>query len=296
MREAAQGVSAASTALHDLCLGGIEIEAADLSGREITGCDFTGARFTGVSFTGCRILLSFFENACFVGCDFSRAAMQSSLFAGSYLEDCVLEDCELVQVSFLGVRARRVRFDHSNLYDSRFTGADLAGVTMRDCNLTRGALRPRPQAGGGLPFVQYDAGRLRQHGDGPGQGRGFPCGKSPGWPRVRFFVLFSHVGFSNAYLLGPRGGGDALLIDPGTFDTALLQAVESHGLYVRSIFVTHAHNAHINGIRSLLKVYKATIYSNQPSVLDFPARHIGDGHTIAPAASRWACVRPRALH
>jgi hydroxyacylglutathione hydrolase len=98
---------------------------------------------------------------------------------------------------------------------------------------------------------------------------------------VKFFVLFSHVGFSNAYLLGPREGGDAVLIDPGTFDAALLQAVESNGLYVRSIFVTHAHNAHINGIRSLLKVYKATIYSNQPSVLDFPARHVGDGDIVS---------------
>jgi hydroxyacylglutathione hydrolase len=98
---------------------------------------------------------------------------------------------------------------------------------------------------------------------------------------VRFFSLFSSTGFSNTYLIGPDGGGDAFLIDPGTFDAPLLQAVEGNGLYVRSILVTHAHNAHINGIRALLKVYDAVIYANQPSVLDFPARHIQEDDELS---------------
>jgi glyoxylase-like metal-dependent hydrolase (beta-lactamase superfamily II) len=97
---------------------------------------------------------------------------------------------------------------------------------------------------------------------------------------MRFFSLFSRIGFSNTYLIGPDAGGDAVLIDPGTFDAQLLQAVEGNGLYVRSILVTHAHNAHINGIRALLKVYDAAIYANQPSVLDFPARHIQEGNVL----------------
>ena len=97
---------------------------------------------------------------------------------------------------------------------------------------------------------------------------------------MKFFSLFSSIGFSNTYLLGPDGGGDAVLIDPGVFDAPLLQAVEGNHLYVRSILVTHAHNAHINGIRSLLKVYTAAIYANQPSVLDVPARHIQEGEDL----------------
>lgn len=98
---------------------------------------------------------------------------------------------------------------------------------------------------------------------------------------MKFFSLFSSVGFSNTYLIGPDAGGDAILIDPGVFDAALLQAVEGNGLFVRWIFVTHAHNAHVNGIRSLLKVYEASIYANQPSVLDFPARHVEEGNELA---------------
>jgi glyoxylase-like metal-dependent hydrolase (beta-lactamase superfamily II) len=98
---------------------------------------------------------------------------------------------------------------------------------------------------------------------------------------MRFFSLFSRLGFSNTYLVGPDDGGDAILVDPGIFDAPLLQAVEGNGLYVRSILVTHAHNAHINGIRSLLKVYGADIYANQPSVLDFPAHHVQDGDSLS---------------
>jgi hydroxyacylglutathione hydrolase len=93
---------------------------------------------------------------------------------------------------------------------------------------------------------------------------------------VKFFSLFSRLGFSNTYLIGPDDGGDAVLVDPGVFDTQLLQAVEENRLYVRSILITHAHNAHINGIRSLLKVYDAEIYANHRSVLDLPAHSVGE--------------------
>ena len=98
---------------------------------------------------------------------------------------------------------------------------------------------------------------------------------------MKFFSLFSRLGFSNSYLIGPDAGGDAVLIDPGAFDAQLLQAVEENGLYVRSILVTHAHNAHINGIRALRKVYEAAIYATQPSVLDFPARHIKERDSLS---------------
>jgi glyoxylase-like metal-dependent hydrolase (beta-lactamase superfamily II) len=95
-----------------------------------------------------------------------------------------------------------------------------------------------------------------------------------------FVSLFSRVGFSNTYLIGPDSGGDAVLVDPGVFDAPLLEAVEKNLLYVRSILITHAHNAHINGIRSLLKVYDAEIYANQPSVLDFPAHRVQEGNVL----------------
>jgi hydroxyacylglutathione hydrolase len=97
---------------------------------------------------------------------------------------------------------------------------------------------------------------------------------------VIFQQLFSTVGFSNAYLVGPRGGGDALLVDPGEFDEAMLQAIEANRLRLRWILVTHAHRAHIGGIRGLLRVYDPEIYCNQPSVLEWPSRHVQDGDRL----------------
>ena len=96
-----------------------------------------------------------------------------------------------------------------------------------------------------------------------------------------FHQLFSAVGFSNAFLLGPRGGGDALLVDPGEFDTPMLQAIEANGLRLRWILVTHAHRAHIHGIRGLLRVYDAEVYCNQPSLLEVGAHHVQDGDRLA---------------
>jgi hydroxyacylglutathione hydrolase len=97
---------------------------------------------------------------------------------------------------------------------------------------------------------------------------------------VKLYSLFSSIGFSNSYLIGPDGGGPAVLVDPGNFDIPLLQAVEGNGLTVRWILVTHAHSAHFSGVRSLLKVYDAGIYTNQPSALDFPAHHVQDGDAL----------------
>jgi hydroxyacylglutathione hydrolase len=96
-----------------------------------------------------------------------------------------------------------------------------------------------------------------------------------------FQQLFSTVGFSNAYLVGPRGGGDALIVDPGEFDAAMLQAIEANRLRLRWILVTHAHRAHVAGIQGLLRVYDPEIYCNQPSVLEQPARHVQNGDRLA---------------
>ena len=95
-----------------------------------------------------------------------------------------------------------------------------------------------------------------------------------------FQQLFSTIGFSNAYLVGPRGGGDALLVDPGEFDATMLQAIEGNRLRLRWILVTHAHRAHVAGLTGLRRVSDPEIYCNQPSVLEDPARHVQDGDRL----------------
>ncbi len=97
---------------------------------------------------------------------------------------------------------------------------------------------------------------------------------------MQFFTHFSVLDFSNSYLFGPDAGGDAVLIDPGIFDAPLLRLIEDHGLYVRYVLVTHAHKAHINGLKTLLKIYDAGLYSHHPSILDYPSTPVLEGQPL----------------
>ena len=97
---------------------------------------------------------------------------------------------------------------------------------------------------------------------------------------MKFFSYYSITNFSNCYLVGQEGGRDALLIDPGIFDEGLLKLVEDNGFYVRHVLITHTHHAHINGIRTLLKIYEAAIYCLDPGRLEFPVEKIGEASPL----------------
>jgi glyoxylase-like metal-dependent hydrolase (beta-lactamase superfamily II) len=88
---------------------------------------------------------------------------------------------------------------------------------------------------------------------------------------VKFYSYYSVTNFSNCYLLGGEQGRDALLIDPGIFDEGLLALIEGNGWYVRHVLLTHAHLAHVNGLRTLRKVYDFRIHALDPSAVEFPA-------------------------
>jgi glyoxylase-like metal-dependent hydrolase (beta-lactamase superfamily II) len=84
--------------------------------------------------------------------------------------------------------------------------------------------------------------------------------------------------FSNTYLLGPAEGGSAVIIDPGVMDIHLLNLIENNNFYIDNILVTHNHSSHVNGIKTLKKIYDADIYSNSelPFKIDFNRINDGD--------------------
>ncbi len=97
---------------------------------------------------------------------------------------------------------------------------------------------------------------------------------------MKLFSHFAVIGFSNSYLLGPDEGGDAVIIDPGVMDLELLKLIEGNHFYVKSILVTTPHEAHVQGLKTLLKIYDATIYSGANTVLDYPCTQIHDDETM----------------
>jgi glyoxylase-like metal-dependent hydrolase (beta-lactamase superfamily II) len=97
---------------------------------------------------------------------------------------------------------------------------------------------------------------------------------------MRFFSYYSVINFSNCYLLGREGSNDALLIDPGIFDEGLLKLIEDNSFYVRHVLITHSHHAHVSGIRTLRKIYDATLWGFEPKSVEFPVQKVAGSETI----------------
>lgn len=97
---------------------------------------------------------------------------------------------------------------------------------------------------------------------------------------MKVFFYFAVIGFSNTYLIGPDEGGDAIIIDPGVMDVELLKLIEFNKFYIRHVLVTNTHEAHINGLKTLFRIYDFTLYSGAKDVLDYPCRQIGDGDRL----------------
>jgi len=101
---------------------------------------------------------------------------------------------------------------------------------------------------------------------------------------MKLYFHFAVVGFANTYLIGPNDGGDAILVDPGIMDKELLTLIEGNKYTIRTILVTHHHNSHVKGIRTLKKIYDADIYAFSPYILDFPSIPIKDGDKFTAAS------------
>jgi glyoxylase-like metal-dependent hydrolase (beta-lactamase superfamily II) len=78
---------------------------------------------------------------------------------------------------------------------------------------------------------------------------------------MRVLNHFLVEGFSNAYLVGPDGPGDAILVDPGAFDATLLGLIEAHGYYARALLLTGTGFHHAGGIKTIRRVYDSRIYA-----------------------------------
>lgn len=89
--------------------------------------------------------------------------------------------------------------------------------------------------------------------------------------------------FSNTYILGKKEGGDAVIIDPGAVDVSLINMIENKGFYIKSILITHSHENHIRGVKTLLKIYDAQIYANSPFVYSIQTQRLFENriHTIS---------------
>jgi len=94
------------------------------------------------------------------------------------------------------------------------------------------------------------------------------------------FFHYSLYGCANVYLVGNDETREAIVVDPAAFTVGLLNFIEEKGYDVKAVFVTHNHQHHVNGLRTLLKIYDATVYSSNARIGDAACRVVRDGDSF----------------
>ncbi|MDR1933752.1 MAG: MBL fold metallo-hydrolase [Spirochaetales bacterium] len=97
---------------------------------------------------------------------------------------------------------------------------------------------------------------------------------------MRLYYHLSLPYLTNTYLIGPACGGAAIVIDPGAMDVQLLELVEKHHYYIKSILVTNPDKAHTSGIKTILRIYDAVVYSGDQRLTEFPGKCVSEGETL----------------
>ncbi len=75
--------------------------------------------------------------------------------------------------------------------------------------------------------------------------------------------IYYHVnpqGFSNTYIITNEKPKEAIIIDPGQMNEEIIAQIESNGLKLTSVLITHNHPSHVNGLKTMLKIYSPKIY------------------------------------
>jgi len=80
-------------------------------------------------------------------------------------------------------------------------------------------------------------------------------------------ILLTHYmlsGFTNGYIPAAKPDGPACIVNPGSFDTHLLEILEAHKLDPQVVLITTAEPQHTRGIETMLRIYDARVFSAAP--------------------------------
>jgi glyoxylase-like metal-dependent hydrolase (beta-lactamase superfamily II) len=104
---------------------------------------------------------------------------------------------------------------------------------------------------------------------------------------VKLYFHYCHYGFSNCYVLGSDYTGDseapreAVIIDPGAMDEAILKSIENNNYTLRGVLITHDHLNHVHGLRTLERIYRTDIYAVNPVIREHRTRRVRDGDALS---------------
>lgn len=77
---------------------------------------------------------------------------------------------------------------------------------------------------------------------------------------MKIYFHLNTGGFSNTYIIANEKTNEAILIDPGKLTEEIIKRIEDNNLKLVAVLVTHNHNSHVHGLKTLLKIYTPKIY------------------------------------
>ncbi|MCQ2591938.1 MAG: MBL fold metallo-hydrolase [Treponema sp.] len=78
---------------------------------------------------------------------------------------------------------------------------------------------------------------------------------------MKIYFHLNTGGFSNCYVVVNEKDGEALIIDPGEITESLISQIEDNHLHLSAVLITHNHGSHVDGLKTLRKIYSPKIYA-----------------------------------
>jgi len=102
---------------------------------------------------------------------------------------------------------------------------------------------------------------------------------------MKLFYQYCSFGFSNCYVIGtdrikPGQQNAAVIIDPGSIESVILDTIENNNMDVKAVLITHDHLSHVRGLRTLMRIYNIEVFAVNQSILDHKTTVVKDGDRL----------------
>ncbi len=78
---------------------------------------------------------------------------------------------------------------------------------------------------------------------------------------MKIYFHLNLEGFSNCYVVVNEQAKEAIIIDPGKITDGIISQIEDEGIKLSAVLITHNHGSHVDGIKTLRKIYNPKIYA-----------------------------------
>lgn len=85
---------------------------------------------------------------------------------------------------------------------------------------------------------------------------------------------------ANAFVLGCPDTREALLVDAGEYTPRFDAFLAAHGLTLTTVFITHTHHDHVDGLPEVVARHNPRVYANVPVVKGQMAHRVTHDNTI----------------